>query len=119
MAGEWTTFNEAVKVMESFYGLSSPLLEISIISILTRTKKGRSLPLTNISHDDIRRNLVEYEKNGDAEKYVLAQVDEWMVCGGCTLPKEKTLRQREKYFSKVKFSTLEELLKRAETTDFL
>lgn len=89
------------------------------LSSLTGRPIGRPLPRTSISVEEIQKNLLEHDKAGDAERYQLAQVDEWMVCGGCAVPIEKTLRQREKYFSRVKFSTLQELLERAEKTDFL
>lgn len=46
-------------------------------------------------------------------------MDEWIVTGATACPKDKTLRQREKYFSGIKFSTLEELLQRAEKVEFI
>ncbi|KAL9130664.1 MAG: hypothetical protein Q9217_001191 [Psora testacea] len=49
----------------------------------------------------------------------LAQVEELMVKGCMSCPKEKTLRQRKKYFAGIKFRSLEELLKDAECMDFL
>ena len=36
--------------------------------------------------------------------------DEWSIDGATEVPKETTLRQREKYFQNCKFSTLEEVL---------
>ena len=78
---------------------------------------GRPLPRTNISCDQIQRSLIEHE-HGDPDKYVISQVDDWMVSGGCALPRQKTLGQKEKYFSKLNFVTLRELLERAEKMEF-
>ena len=79
---------------------------------------GRPLPRTNISSDQIQRNLIEHEHGGDPDKYVISQVDDWMVSGGCALPRQKTLGQKEKYFSKLHFVTLRETLERAEKMEF-
>lgn len=98
VAGEWTTFNKAIEILEKFY--------------------GRPLPRTNISLDQIQRNLIEHENGSDPDKYVISQVDDWMVSGGCALPRPKTLRQREKYFGTLNFVTLLEVLERAEKVQF-
>ena len=45
--------------------------------------------------------------------------DEFSIDGATACPKEKTLRQREKFFGDCKFSTIEEVLKRAQEMDFL
>lgn len=39
--------------------------------------------------------------------------DEWSIDGATVVPKETTLRQREKYFANCHFSTLEEVLQKA------
>lgn len=43
----------------------------------------------------------------------IAQVEEWMVAGASACPREKTLKQRETYFSNVEFHTISEFLKEA------
>lgn len=45
--------------------------------------------------------------------------DEFSIDGATACPKEKTLKQREKFFRRCKFSTIEEVLKRAQGMDFL
>ncbi len=82
------------------------------------SQPGRPLPRTNISLEQIQRNLIEHENGGDPDKYVISQVDDWSVSGACALPREKTLRQKEKYFSKLDFVTLSEVLERAERMQF-
>jgi hypothetical protein len=47
----------------------------------------------------------------------LAEAEEWTVSGATACPEDKTRRQLVKYFSKIKFSTLEELLIQAEAVD--
>lgn len=49
----------------------------------------------------------------------IAQVEEWMLAGASACPREKTLKHREKYFSRVKFHTISELLQEAGNQDFL
>jgi len=46
-------------------------------------------------------------------------LDEWMTAGAAACPKEKTLRQREKYFGRMKFASISELLQLAESKDFI
>ena len=52
-------------------------------------------------------------------RHELLQIEEMMVLSCLACPEEKTLRQRQQFFSKMKFSTLEELLKHAEEIDFV
>ena len=37
-------------------------------------------------------------------------LDEWMVVGGTAMPREKTLRQRKKYFKGIRFLALQDVL---------
>ncbi|KAI0517551.1 hypothetical protein F5B22DRAFT_603356 [Xylaria bambusicola] len=39
-------------------------------------------------------------------------LDLWMISGGAACPREKTLSQRDRYFSRINFATLGDLLKR-------
>lgn len=82
------------------------------------SQPGRPLPRTDISREQIQRSLIEHENGGDPDKCVISQVDDWSVSGACALPREKTLRQKEKYFSKLNFVTLSEVLERAEKMQF-
>ena len=45
--------------------------------------------------------------------------DEFSIDGATACPEEKTLKQREKYFSGMKFSSIKQVLERAEKVDFL
>ena len=54
-----------------------------------------------------------------SDEVVLAQVEEAMVIGSLSCPKEKTLRQRGKYFPRLHFRGLHELLRLAKEVDFV
>ncbi|KAL8649437.1 MAG: hypothetical protein Q9226_005582, partial [Calogaya cf. arnoldii] len=100
VSSEWSTFNEAIQVMEEFY--------------------DRPLPRTNKSWQQIQKTLEAHtgdeELSGEAE---IAQVEEMMVMSYLACPKEKTLRQREKYFANVQFRDLRQLLGSAKDVDFV
>ncbi|KAL4904294.1 major facilitator superfamily domain-containing protein [Aspergillus multicolor] len=66
------------------------------------------------SIDAINADLRAYESQTEIEDVGLVEVEQWQVTGATVCPKEKTLRQREKYFSNVKFMSVEEMLKVAE-----
>ena len=96
VAGEWSTFNTAIKVIEKHY--------------------NRPMSVSHKSWEEIQHSLANPQ---DFEALELAQVEEMMLMGYLACPKEKTLRQREKYFSNVRFMGLEELLRFAEGVDFV
>lgn len=79
----------------------------------------RPLPKTIKSVQEIEDFIAEHAPlcGEDTPEMIIARVDQWMIAGATALPREKTLRQREKYFGKVKFSTLQELLLRAKDND--
>lgn len=79
----------------------------------------RPLPKTFKSVQEIEDFIAEHAPRCEEDKpeMIIARVDQWMVASATALPREKTLRQREKYFGKVKFSTLQELLLRAKDND--
>ena len=62
-----------------------------------------------------------HAKNGDDdfEALELAQVEEMMIMEYMACPKEKTMRQQQKYFADLKFSGLEQLLTYAEGVVFV
>ncbi|CAL8580580.1 hypothetical protein XPA_006302 [Xanthoria parietina] len=100
IAGEWSTFNAAVKVMEKFY--------------------DRPLPRTEKPWSEIQKVLEAHAGDEElAEEAELAQVDEMMVMSYMAVPKEKTLRQREKFFAGVGFRGLQRLLQDAQGADFV
>ena len=74
------------------------------------------MPVTYRSWEAIQQTLAESD---DAEVLEVAQIEEMMVMGCLACPREKTLRQRETYFSEVGFMGLEELLGYAEGVDFV
>ena len=55
----------------------------------------------------------------DAAKLEIAHLDQWTIAGASACPRKKTLEQRDKYFGKLKFSSLEELLRLAERVEFV
>ncbi|RDW92956.1 aromatic alcohol reductase [Aspergillus mulundensis] len=94
VCGEWGTFNHTAEVLERFYG--RPF-----------TRKTRSL-------EEINSDLRKYESQPEIEDVGVVEVEQHQVAGATACPKEKTLRQREKYFSNVKFMSVEEMLTVAE-----
>ncbi|KAL8749303.1 MAG: hypothetical protein Q9184_006862 [Pyrenodesmia sp. 2 TL-2023] len=81
----------------------------------------RPMPRTEKSWQQIQRALDKAPAADGklTEESELAQVEEMMVMGCMACPKEKTLRQREKYFAQVRFRGLEELLRLAGKVDFV
>ena len=71
------------------------------------------MPVTHKSLGDI-----DQYSRGTFE-YMVACNEHWSDIGGAALPKEKALRQRAKYFSSIKFSNLEEVLRRAQKEAFI
>ncbi|KAI4251761.1 MAG: hypothetical protein LQ352_004673 [Teloschistes flavicans] len=90
VAGEWNTFNGAIKVIESLY--------------------GRSMPVTYKTWSEIRNALTAHAHDEDTSALELAQVEEMMVMGCLACPKEKTARQRTNFFKDVAFRDLRTLL---------
>ena len=75
------------------------------------------MPRTHKSWDDIQVSLVRHVADGDFAALETAQVEEMMVMGCLNCPKEKTIRQRAKYFGNVNFLDLEQMLTLAEKED--
>ncbi|KAI4090958.1 MAG: hypothetical protein L6R37_007813 [Teloschistes peruensis] len=99
VVGQWGTFNEAVKIMEDFY--------------------GRPIEKTYTPEEEIRAYV---EANLDSmQEYAVQAVmcDEFSIDGATACPKEKTLEQREKFFKDLHFSSIKEVLQKAEEVDFL
>lgn len=134
LAGEWSTFNAAVKVMEKFYGqcnhpLGAPILLACIQPLWFRfidreTKHpnipDRPLPRTEKPWSEIQKVLEAHAEEEElAEEAELAQVDEMMVMSCMAVPKEKTLRQRAKFFAGIGFRGLQHLLQDAQGVDFI
>ncbi|KAI4145783.1 MAG: hypothetical protein LQ341_002273 [Variospora aurantia] len=93
VCGQWGTYNEAIKTMESFY--------------------DRPIPKTYTSAQEIRDYVAANLDNDQVYAVQAVMCDEWSIDGATVVPKETTLRQREKYFADCHFSTLEEVLKKA------
>lgn len=66
------------------------------------------MPRTYRTLEDIRISLAT---SSSMEDSMLAQMEEVMVMGCLACPKEKTLKQREKYFKDLRFVGLEDLLR--------
>ncbi|CAL8576619.1 hypothetical protein XPA_002490 [Xanthoria parietina] len=90
VCGQWGTYNEVIKTMESFY--------------------NRPIPKTYTPPDEIRDYVAANLDNDQVYAVQAVMCDEWSIDGATEVPKETTLRQREKYFANCKFSTLEEVL---------
>jgi len=90
ITGQWSTFNEMAKIMEDFY--------------------GRPLKKTYRSKEQIEHDVSLPPTSENMEALYLASVEEMMIDGSGACPREKTLRQREKFFKNLSFTTLEELL---------
>lgn len=80
---------------------------------------GRSMPRTHQSEDEIQGSIAKHVADGDTAALEQAQIEEMMVLGCLACPKEKTLRQRDKYFGQVKFLDLQHMLRLAETQDIV
>ena len=116
IVGQWGTFNEAVKIVESVFGFVSPLFFFPSTRANDLKKKiGKPLPKTYRTREDIERALTLPPNQENQEAIFLAGVDEWNVIGAASCPREKTLRQREKYFKGLNFVTIEELLRRSQS----
>ncbi|KAL9059285.1 MAG: hypothetical protein Q9206_001561 [Seirophora lacunosa] len=93
VCGEWGTYNDAIKTMESFY--------------------DRPIPKTHTPAQEIRDYVAANLDNDQVYAVQAVMCDEWSIDGATVVPKETTLRQREKYFGNCRFSTLQEVLQRA------
>ncbi|KAI4219121.1 MAG: hypothetical protein L6R36_008546 [Xanthoria steineri] len=90
VCGQWGTYNEVIKTMESFY--------------------DRPIPKTYTPAQEIRDYVAANLDNDQVYAVQAVMCDEWSIDGATEVPKDITLRQREKYFQNCKFSTLEEVL---------
>lgn len=104
ITGQWSTFNDMVRFMEAFHGPSS----LPVPTALTRP--GRPMDKTYRSEQDIRRDSALPPTAENAEARYLASVEEMMVTGSGACPRDKTLRQRGRFFGGLGFTTLEGLL---------
>lgn len=77
------------------------------------------MPRTSKSWDNIQQSITKHAADGDLPALEIAQVEEMMVMGCLSCPKEKTLRQRANYFGNVKFLDLEQMLMLAEKVDHI
>ena len=73
------------------------------------------MPRTHSTREDIRLSLTT---SSTMEDSMLAQIEEVTVMGCLACPKEKTLKQRESYFSGLRFLGLEDLLRYAKEVGF-
>ena len=80
---------------------------------------GRPLEKLYRSVEEVERTVAAYAGREDAVELENAHRDLWMLAGASACPREKTLEQQEKYFGKLKFSTLEELLELAKRVEFI
>ena len=74
------------------------------------------MPRTHRTLEDIRLSLAS---SSSMEDSMLAQMEEVTVMGCLACPKEKTLKQRERYFKGLGFLGLEDLLRYTKEGKFL
>ena len=78
------------------------------------------MPRSSKSWNEIQDSLSACAGRDDmVENSEVAQVEEMMVLGCLACPREKTLRQKDIYFSKTEFMDLETLLKCAQNPGFV
>ena len=73
------------------------------------------MPRTYKTLEDIRISLAS---SSSMEDSMLAQIEELTVMGCLACPKEKTLKQRERYFKDLRFLRLEDLLRYTKEGEF-
>jgi hypothetical protein len=106
-------------VLQRFHSTISlpPLLPLPIYLIQPPSHPDR--PFTKTTHrpeSAIRQSLVDHRDDPEgSEARELAEGEECQISGALACPREKTLRQRGKYFSRINFLTLEDILQKAET----
>ncbi|KAL4969862.1 NAD(P)-binding protein [Aspergillus stella-maris] len=94
VSGGWSTFNAAAAVLGTFY--------------------GRSLNRKYRSVKDINTSLAEYNKQENREDIGVVELEQCILKGALAVPMEKTLWQRDKYFSGINFMSLEEVVLKAD-----
>lgn len=77
----------------------------------------RPIPRTHTPAAEIRDYVAANLDNDQVYAVQAVMCDEWCIDGATAVPKEKTLRQREKYFKDCKFSGLEEVLQMAKSKE--
>ncbi|KAL9578175.1 MAG: hypothetical protein Q9203_007192, partial [Teloschistes exilis] len=93
VTGQWATFNEMVHIMEQSF--------------------DRPMEKTYRSEEQIAHDASLPPTTENAEAVYLASVEEMMITGSGACPREKTLRQRDKFFEHLTLATLEDLLTQA------
>ncbi|OJK04315.1 hypothetical protein ASPACDRAFT_48877 [Aspergillus aculeatus ATCC 16872] len=78
---------------------------------------GRPFERNYRSKEDIETTIKQYEDRPESLELAIAEAEEWTISGATACPKEKTLRQREKFFAGMHFTTVQELLNRAEVEE--
>jgi hypothetical protein len=97
VCADWSTFNQAIETLQAFH--------------------KRELPRVDRSWEEIQKAFETTDPlSGEGE---LLELEEMMVKSMLVCPKEETLRQREKYFKDVKFSTLHQFLEDAARMVFI
>ncbi|KAL4936813.1 hypothetical protein BDV06DRAFT_216375 [Aspergillus oleicola] len=66
------------------------------------------------SLEQIAASVEDYKSGVQTHTGFVAEIEEWTVSGATACPREKTLKQREKFFSGMHFLVVEELLRKAE-----
>lgn len=71
---------------------------------------GKSMEKKHRSKEDIDRDTLLSPIAENLDAIYLASVEEMMITGAGACPREKTIRQRAKFFRNFNFTTLEQLL---------
>ncbi|KAI9698125.1 MAG: hypothetical protein M1836_004127 [Candelina mexicana] len=114
----WTCGRDVAKAVaellvadEQWSPFTKERMKLTVVAI----SAGRPFSRRQRTKSDIQKSLQEHKDKGDeSEELALAEGEEWQISGATACPEEKTRQQREKYFTKVRFLSIEELLKKAE-----
>ncbi|RAL15796.1 MFS general substrate transporter, partial [Aspergillus homomorphus CBS 101889] len=105
----WTCARDIARAVVRLLGVKAWVSSGRLIGGL-----GRSFERAYRSKANIEDDIKKYEDQPDSLELAIAEAEEWTISGATACPKEKTLQQREKFFSDIQFTTVGELLKKAE-----
>jgi nucleoside-diphosphate-sugar epimerase len=100
IAGETTTWNEVVKIIEKIY-------------------PDKKLKITHKSLEALKQDRAKHLHDKDPAELWLAFMDIWNATGASAVPMEKVEQHRKKYFTGIGFSNIEEFIETAEKANHI
>ena len=97
IASDWGSFNGAIRTMEKIEGRAMPTQDRSLEAVQREKNAHETFSMIGIS----------------------AQLEEMAALGHFCVPREKALKQREKFFKDVAFRDFETVLREAQEMKFL